>query len=590
MPTLSGFYTRINRRDLIWLAVAVVFGIAIGYRFNRYAIDDPFITYRVARNIADAKGWVYNPGEKINAVTSPFSTATLAAIHRITGAGFRQIGASLTMFGLFLGAIFLGKLLNDDEIYPGGYLAGMLVMVHPKLLQSMGLETGLLVAACSAGLYFYSRGKMTLGGALFGLAVMVRMDAAILGFLALGHYLIKERKPPPLASILAPVLVVTPWFIFSYLYFGQLLPHTLSVKISQSSAGGHWGNEWMFLFALYKTIKNFLWPPDLTGLIIAVCVGTGFYWSIRNRKPWPILIFLWALLHLLAYGVVLKVPPYTWYFAPLHVMGAVVLGIGAGRAVNRLSVSLEPCGSFVIAGAACLTVWLFSATTGFIPIIGKLFNPIHLGHALGYAAIIMGGAAMCLPRLRNHAVAVTMVTIAVVASAYLPRHWNSYLNLTQIPGTQYEYYRATAKWISGNAPEVSSVGAHEIGVLGYYLPDMLIIDQCGIPTPGAAGMLAMGDMTWWIREYKPELLVLHHSAEWWEAVEGPIKNAEWFTRAYAVKAILSGKDDEGQIKVMDEDSADKLAQSQREGLFVHEVDKHAVEIWELIDEEAIPSP
>jgi len=54
----------------------IIFGLALAVRWLILAytdgmVDDAFITMRVARNIATGEGFVYNPGQRVQAVSSP---------------------------------------------------------------------------------------------------------------------------------------------------------------------------------------------------------------------------------------------------------------------------------------------------------------------------------------------------------------------------------------------------------------------------------------------------------------------------------------------------------------------------------------
>jgi hypothetical protein len=193
----------------------------------------------------------------------------------------------------------------------------------------------------------------------------------------------------------------------------------------------------------------------------------------------------------------------------------------------------------------------------------------------------------------------TALAIMLCVAAFIPRHWNAYLQMTHLPTSQYAYYKATAEWISHNRPEVKTVGAGEIGVLGFFMPDKKIIDQCGIPTPGAAERLAKGDMTWWIREHRPGLLVLHPARDWWRRIEGPVLHAKWFTDSYRLAALFTGRDDSGRVGLYEGDSAVEVLQNSGllQGRAFTEKDdnhrkrifeKHSVMLWELVKPGALP--
>src|SRR4051794_35113210 len=49
--------------------------------FSTYQVDDAFIVYRYARNLATGAGFVFNPGEQVEGVTCFLWTVLLAGVH-----------------------------------------------------------------------------------------------------------------------------------------------------------------------------------------------------------------------------------------------------------------------------------------------------------------------------------------------------------------------------------------------------------------------------------------------------------------------------------------------------------------------------
>jgi hypothetical protein len=48
-------------------------------------VDDAYITYRYARNIATGVGFVYNAGERVLGTTTPAYTLLMAGLSRLSG-------------------------------------------------------------------------------------------------------------------------------------------------------------------------------------------------------------------------------------------------------------------------------------------------------------------------------------------------------------------------------------------------------------------------------------------------------------------------------------------------------------------------
>ncbi len=554
-----------------WPAAYAVIALLMGLEFRGFAFDDPFITYRVARNIAEGHGWVYNSGERINAVTNPLYTLLLAGLHLVTRVDFPALGAVVTMAGLFLAAVFLARLVDRNGSAPAGRLAGLLVLIHPLLIGCMGMETGLLLALSLGALLACARERWTLASALFGAAALTRPDAVVLAGVALLYYLWTRKKVPPLRTVAAFILVIAPWLIFSWLYFHELLPHTLAVKSAQGAAPAIWQGHWIYLRTLAGIAKRAFWPPELTGIMAVLLAAAGTAAALGRPNPWPRVVLAWAVLHAISYGAVLRVPAYTWYFAPVALAYCLVLGLGAAETVAAAQKLKRPYAPFLLLLAAGLVIWA-AALAGNADTLRRWFNPVHLWHALGYLALA-AASVLAVTRLRGRAWARTATALALVIAAFLPRQWVGLLQLSHAPTEQFFYYQAAADWIRANEPAADTVGAHEIGVLGFYLPGRTIIDQCGIPTPGAAERLAAGDMTWWVRKYRPRLLVLHTFREWWTGSEGPLLDAPWFKKAYQRVALIPSRDVFGRPVIIS-----------------GTLTKHSAEIWLLQNPSAIPAP
>jgi hypothetical protein len=69
-----------------WWQIALGAGFVLvltAFLYNLYknsGYDDPYITYRYARNIATGQGFVYNPGERVLSTTTPLFTLLLAGL------------------------------------------------------------------------------------------------------------------------------------------------------------------------------------------------------------------------------------------------------------------------------------------------------------------------------------------------------------------------------------------------------------------------------------------------------------------------------------------------------------------------------
>lgn len=92
-----------------------------------------------------------------------------------------------------------------------------------------------------------------------------------------------------------------------------------------------------------------------------------------------------------------------------------------------------------------------------------------------------------------------------------------------------ETYRVASNWLNENAPKGSTVGANEIGVIGYHYQNGKIIDGLGLVTKGVGKQVAQKNYSWYIHEYKPDYLVFK---EPYRPILEAMVNKEWFTMQY----------------------------------------------------------
>lgn len=549
-------------------------GILVYFGFRNYYFDDPFITYRVSENLANGLGFLYNPGERIAATTSPLWTLLLAGLHFFTRTPLPLLGPALSILLLVIAAELLARALTLSfrGAAAGGAadpsrssqlptLASIFMVINPHFAMTAGMETMLVFTLALAAILAYQHERLTWAALFASLAILARMDAALVALILALHFLFTRRQLFPLRAVIAFLVPLALWFGFSLLYFHELLPSTLAVKIAQRQSAGHWGAGFIFLQHLGQILQKDFFTRDPLNLLLLALLGLGLGGIIRSRSFAGLVILAWAAGHALAYGLILNVPAYDWYFAPIFLL--LTLALAAG------TVSLVSGRAWVLRGGGVLTlaILLFWAGAWFgfdSQIIDKILTPVHLSHFFFYLAMLALGP-LSFSRLAGRRAFRTYALVLVAVAAMVPRNWNGWLQVETFPPTQFRNYRLAAEWINTNLPGARSVGADEIGILGYYLPDRVIVDQCGIPTPGAAEHLARGDYTWWIERYRPEALVLHPARDWWWRVEGPIKEAAWFERAYRRRVTLE---------------ADRTGPPWG---------KHAVEVWAKIEDAQIPA-
>jgi arabinofuranosyltransferase len=251
------FEPAVNRHPRLVEAALYVLALALGWNF-RFVEDDAFITYRYAQNLAHGRGLVFNPGQKVEGYTNFLWTL----IHALP----EKAGWSTPMFSQLLGlAIFvatvavvlrLARAIVADEAKAVLVVLVLLANLTFVGYATSGLETMLqtLLATSIALLLlpdaphrFGPTARRVAAGFLGGVALMVRLDTGVLvAAWFLVSVVVEWRRGPeegrPRRAILGALLlgvpllvVVTPWLVWTYDYYGSLLPNTFAAKTGSST-------------------------------------------------------------------------------------------------------------------------------------------------------------------------------------------------------------------------------------------------------------------------------------------------------------------------------------------------------------------
>ncbi len=288
------------------LLLAVVFFVWRGY--GPHILDDAYITFRYARNLAEGEGVVYNPGERVQGSSTPLFTLILG--------GLGSLGIPIPAAGVVLSV--LAGLATLTLLTIAGYrldaeTAGWVAAVALStqffwvLLFVSGMETTLYSALILGLLLAVGERRWRCTGVLIGLVCMVRYDGALAGLAALVILLWKGGWKTVLRQGLIAAAVYLPWMIFSWAWFGNPIPQ--SVRAKQIINLIDWNTLWSH-YDLFIDYSPLLW---LWLAFFAVGMATA-----SSRRPAWGVFPLWVVLYLGAF--ILEKRPimyYPWYIVPL---------------------------------------------------------------------------------------------------------------------------------------------------------------------------------------------------------------------------------------------------------------------------------
>jgi hypothetical protein len=488
-----------QRQHLRGIAIlgAAVIVLSIFYGYRNIQGDDSYIFFSYAKNLADGNGYVFNPGERINATSSSLYTLLLAVLYTtlrfIPGATLPLIAHVIGALALMAVSLLLIRVFRGTSESMFACVLPLVFLLNPMLAGAIGMEIFLAMSLALGSLVLYAKNRLKMAALLCSLAVLARPDMLLLAAVMFAYDVVHHRRVLSIRLAGVFLLPIAAWLLFSAFYFGHLIPSTVAAKLAQTEAG-LWGEGPVFLKGLVSGailcsgISHYREAvPFIIVLLSSVAVGTfsGFLTAMARWRAWPLfkhpvfqIILLWNGLYLITYGVLLDAPAYSWYYTPLTLGIALMMTLPLEEICRQLSSDVSAPPRLVVLG---------------IPL--------------------------------------SLVAVGVI----LP------LTASRMPVTaRHETHKRAAEWLNTHVPEGSSVGANDIGVLRFYYEKGPIIDGVGLVTPSVVEHLTKGEYGWYIREYRPDYLMFIEPPR--SAVELMV-NEEWFRREYTVDTIIGGAGD-----------------------------------------------
>lgn len=315
-------------------------------------VDDAYISYRYARNLAAGHGLVYNVGEWVEGYSNLLWTLLLAvgiglglqATDVAHGLGLASGTAALLVAFAYASAGIVRSRRWIAALAPGLVLA----WIGFPVWTLSGLETPLFAALVACALAAEARGRLGLGTAAALVATLTRPEGPLLAAVILGVNALRgapqgRRRAFAWAAVFAVGLALLTGF--RMYYYGSLVPNTFYAK------AGH--NVWVHGVG---DLGRFLFSGVLPLLVPAV-------WAVRRDRACQVGA-LWAVamgLYIISVGG--DVFPHHRFWVPVYL----VVAVFAARALilqRELKASMIrelPLWIFVVAGA---TWSLYSARYG----------------------------------------------------------------------------------------------------------------------------------------------------------------------------------------------------------------------------------
>ncbi|MBT0552098.1 hypothetical protein [Riemerella anatipestifer] len=204
--------------------------IKIPFLFTHHIQEDAFITWNVAQNLIDYGVIGFNGEEPISASTTHLYVFLSAFFQLISGEYFVYVILLVNSFLFGLGSIFLGKVFFSERKQLFWFVI-LLNLLPPSITASvLGMEYGLLFFLYTIFIYYaVVKNKNIVYFILPILLIWTRLDTVIfLGILGL-LLLIFTRKINPY-FFFGGLLGLGSVLLFNYLYFGDIVNHTIVAK------------------------------------------------------------------------------------------------------------------------------------------------------------------------------------------------------------------------------------------------------------------------------------------------------------------------------------------------------------------------
>ncbi len=322
-------------------------------------IDDAYITFHYAQNIAIGNGFVFNPGDHVLGTTTPFYTLLLAALYKLSG-------VPLPLLGLLVAAI--ASCLSDILVYVlvlrvttrrvPAILAATTFALAPKVFffAQSGMETSLITCTMLACCWFYLHRRQSLWGLTAGIALLTRPDAACFVCVLL-IYDLWESHAIPWHALTTVFAVCTPWIVWATWYFGQPIPQSILAK----SNNLYEVRLQDTLTTVFQDAGSLVLGSGATriGLLLLVVTGALSWRALGpgTTRLRPILLFAAIFALIYALGGIKHIAVEPWYLVPLTPIYCFAFWVGVDYALARFDYLVHATGLSIL-GVAVVTAQL----------------------------------------------------------------------------------------------------------------------------------------------------------------------------------------------------------------------------------------
>lgn len=274
--------TKQTTNHIIFLIILLSVHLSAAICNSFETIDDAFISYRYAENLATGNGLVFNPGERIEGYTNFLWILLLVLVRPLVEPvlASKILGALCSSLLIIFFARFCRRFYPAMFGFPILYLA-----MDPGLItwSMRGLETTLFAlfiwlsyqTAIAASIK-KNNNSVILAGLIAAFSVLIRPEGALTHLFFPLLVLLQKSKDNSIFKRISyffgsSFILLAPYLTWKWWYFGSILPNTFYAK-----TGGDLSVIWR---GLAYIIQGWRWPEA----VLLILIFIGFFVSQTNK-------------------------------------------------------------------------------------------------------------------------------------------------------------------------------------------------------------------------------------------------------------------------------------------------------------------
>lgn len=341
------------RETVIEHPLPVVFSVAavvvrlIFTIYTKRIWEDAYITVTHARNVIDGIGLTHHASERVHGFTSALSVL-IPLPGEVLGQGLLSLRIASVVASVVT-IVFAYRVARHLGVatLPMVFLLSFLAFDQQQVFFGMsGMETQVATAVLMVGFFYLLEEEPMKVSAIAGLAVLARPDFILWAGAAFAVLVLRRNRAFPLWKLAVPLVVVLgPWVLFTTLYYGSPIPHTITAKNLYPNVGlssspsvqdlvTYAANWWRSFAPFYENSFVVTTPVPKFLLqqiaVVFMALAAGGAWAHRRR---PAVVATAAfVVAFVGYRTLARLPVYfTWYLPPFTAICAVLAAASLTR-------------------------------------------------------------------------------------------------------------------------------------------------------------------------------------------------------------------------------------------------------------------